>query len=271
MRATINISNLSPFEFRVHDDADIFVSDQILKHGIWEPCETELFCRLIRPGNTVLDIGANIGYYTSIASRLIGEAGKVFAFEPEPRNFGVLDWNARNSEFDNIVAINQAVADYVGECSLHISPENLGHHSVLESIEHNAIEAVSVTSLDDYFADNLPKTNFVKIDVEGGEQKVLEGMKDIMALNCAHLIVVMEFWPIGLNEAPGGLSKMLETMRSSFEYYMVVREEEMSISEVSFDEIVEIGKTGIVNDPDVLVNFVCFTSRDSFEAAKQSF
>jgi FkbM family methyltransferase len=271
MRATIKIPNLSPYEFRVHDDADIFISDQILKHGIWEPCETELFCRLIKSGNTVLDIGANIGYYSSIASRLVGDAGKIFSFEPEQRNFEALDWNARNSEFDNIVTINQAVADYVGECSLHISPENLGQHSVLDSIEHNAIETVSVTSIDDYFADNLPAINFIKIDVEGGEQKVLEGMKDIMTLNRAHLIVVMEFWPIGLNEAPGGLSKMLETMRSSFDHYMLVREEEMSISEVSFDEIVEIGKTGIVNDPDVLVNFVCFTSRDSFEAAKQSF
>ena len=227
MLAEINIPTLTPFQFRVHDDPDIFVSDQILKRGIWEPCEANLFCQLIQPGDTVLDIGANIGYYTSIASRLVGSQGKVYAFEPKRRNFEILEWNATNSDAGNIVCINQAIANYTGETTLYLSPENLGHHSFLGSINFDETHTIAVTSADEYFLENPDKIDFVKIDVEGAEQAVLEGMQNILRTNAERIKVVMEFWPIGLNEAPGGLPHALDTLRGSFDNIMVIRESEM--------------------------------------------
>jgi FkbM family methyltransferase len=265
MLTEIKLPNLPAYEFHVHDDADIFVSDQILKHGIWEPCETNLFCQIIQPNDTVLDIGANIGYYSSIASRLVGEGGKIYAFEPEQRNFKILKLNVLNSEIGNTICINQAVANYVGECTLHLSPENLGHHSFLDNINYTETQNVPVISIDDYFAGNPEKIDFVKIDVEGAEREVLDGMQNVLRRNRECIKVILEFWPIGLNEAPGGLGLALETMQGLFEKFMVIREEENSILEITFDEIVEIGKTGILHDPDVLVNLLCFGCHDSFE------
>ncbi len=268
MLTEITVPNLAPFQFRVHDDPDIFVSDQIVKHGIWEPCETNLFCQLIQSGDTVLDIGANIGYYTSIASRLVGPGGKVYAFEPESRNFEILEWNVENSDIRNTVCINQAVANYVGETTLYLSPENLGHHSFLDSINFNETQAVTVSSTEEYFLENSGKIDLIKIDVEGAEQAVLDGMQETLRRNRVHIKLIMEFWPIGLNEAPGGLPRALETLRGSFEKFMLIRENEMSISEVAFDDIVEIGKQGIIGNPDLLVNLLCFCSLDSYESAK---
>ena len=93
----VTLPNVAPFRFRTHKDrTDVFISKYISKQGVWEPLETEVVCRLLRVFNTFLDLGANIGWYTAIAQRVMARHAQIYAFEPEPANFA-LDPESRSS------------------------------------------------------------------------------------------------------------------------------------------------------------------------------
>lgn len=85
------------------DAEDYAISYYLITRGIYEPRETNLFKKIVRHGMTVIDLGANIGYYTLIASKLVGESGKVYAFEPEPDNFNILVKNININNLKNVV------------------------------------------------------------------------------------------------------------------------------------------------------------------------
>ena len=86
----------------VHGEQDQFVSRRIREHGVWEPYETSLVLRLLQPGDVFVDVGANIGYFSVLAASLVGDAGKVFAFEPDPDNFQLLCANAELNGLDEL-------------------------------------------------------------------------------------------------------------------------------------------------------------------------
>src|SRR5262249_36832247 len=87
-------------------------------HGIYEPAETRFVEANVPRGGCVLDIGANIGYYTLLFARAVGPAGRVFAFEPEPENFDLLRQNVRSNGYENVRMENLAVADENGWLNL---------------------------------------------------------------------------------------------------------------------------------------------------------
>ena len=75
----------------------------VLSSGTYEPEETRLFRSKCRPGDTVIDVGANVGWYTVIASKLVGKKGRVIAFEPEPVNFAILKKNVLANGCENVI------------------------------------------------------------------------------------------------------------------------------------------------------------------------
>ncbi len=83
--------------------------------GDYETEKAELFARHVKPGGTVYDVGANVGFYTLIASRVLGPAGRVIAFEPSPRNLGFLRQNLRLNHITNVKILDFAVSDSEGE------------------------------------------------------------------------------------------------------------------------------------------------------------
>ncbi len=97
------------------DKWDTTISQELILSGKWEDYETELFKKNIKPGVTVVDIGAHIGYYTVIAAQLVGDKGKVYAFEPDPRNFKLLQRNVEANGYSNVVLVNKAVSDKIEE------------------------------------------------------------------------------------------------------------------------------------------------------------
>ena len=86
----VTIPGLPPSDLLTFKSGCPFLSRQLQSTDVYEPSETALMPQLITPGDTVLDIGANIGYFTILASRLVGPEGHIFAFEPEAKNFYVL-------------------------------------------------------------------------------------------------------------------------------------------------------------------------------------
>ncbi|MEZ5351933.1 MAG: FkbM family methyltransferase [Bryobacteraceae bacterium] len=169
--------------------------------GPLEPGLTHLVERIVRPGMTVADIGANIGFYTLLAARLLGGAGKVYSFEPTPGTFEILRDNIQVNGFleSGIVDCRAAaVADAPGSLRLFTFSDDSGHNTLYwEDPDTPHVEVPAVT-LDD--ALDGASVDFVKIDVEGAEPAVLAGMRRTIAANPLVRIVI-EFAPGHLHRA----------------------------------------------------------------------
>ncbi|HKP72261.1 MAG TPA: FkbM family methyltransferase [Pyrinomonadaceae bacterium] len=169
-------------------------------NGVYEPFETELLRKLVKPGDTVLDIGANIGYYTLILAELVGATGKVYAFEPEPTNFELLRRNVELNGYKNVVLVRKATSNKNGSLRLYLCEDNKAMHRVYESHYcgdgYVEIEAVR---LDDYFAGRDERIDFIKIDIEGAEYAALEGMQTLLRKN-SRAKLVTEYTPLAIKE-----------------------------------------------------------------------
>ena len=177
-------------------------SDKSLRiRGISEPDTVNYFNMAVKPGMTAVDIGAHVGYYTLLFSRLVGEAGEVFAFEPEAENFEMLQKNVALNGPRNVTLMRKAVSNGPGPVLLHLSLGNPGGHSIFPIPSyHRTIEVESV-SLDDYMdAIGRKIVDVVKIDVEGAEYVVLLGMTRSLQRN-HDIQVVMEYSPHMLRNA----------------------------------------------------------------------
>jgi FkbM family methyltransferase len=147
--------------------------------GEYEPSTTRLFQRLATPGWTVLDVGANAGYFAVIAAVAGGHGSQVIAFEPNPRLAGMLAASiALNPEL-NIHVERSAVGDQPGELPLHLASvsRNSGLSSLRSDLPDTAggTVTVPVVTIDDYCARRTLTPDLIKIDVEGFELQVLQG------------------------------------------------------------------------------------------------
>lgn len=176
----------------------------------YEPFETSLLSSEIRPGMTLVDVGANIGYYTLLFSKLTGAAGRVYAFEPEPENFALLQENLRRNARTNVVALQRAVSDQSGPSFLYLSSENFGDHQAYPSADGRRKVPITMTRLDD----SLPgPVDLIKMDVQGFEAHALEGMEAVIAAS-PRLTIFTEFWPEGLRRAGSEGADFLCRLRS---------------------------------------------------------
>jgi FkbM family methyltransferase len=201
-------------------------------NGIYEPFETGLVQELVQPGDTVLDIGANIGYYTLILARLVGSGGRVFAFEPDPENFALLERNVEANGFRNVVLINAAVSDHCGQLKLYRSESNAGDHHIYASGENRPAVQAAAVSLDEYFRGQSMQIGLVKIDVQGSEAKVVEGMESLLQAGLPTQML-LEFWPLGLQRAGSEAKQLLDTLsRHAFSLYLV-RERQKKLERVT--------------------------------------
>ncbi|HTA77189.1 MAG TPA: FkbM family methyltransferase [bacterium] len=173
------------------DDQDTL---ELATREIYEPFETALFKKELKAGQTVLDIGANIGYYTLIAAKIVGPRGKVYAFEPDPDNFALLKKNVEYNCYANVVLVNSAVSDKNKTAKLFINKTNRGDHRLYDSKDGRPSIPVQTLKLDDYFKKLDQKIHFIKMDIQGSEARALNGMKGLICKN-PRLKLVTEFSP----------------------------------------------------------------------------
>ena len=149
-------------------------------HGYWlgsyELGKRALFIKAIPPGGVVYDLGANVGYYTLLSAVLVGPRGRVFAFEPLPRNLEFLRRHLSLNRIDNATVIEAAVADRSGtarfEEDASTSKGRIGAQGGLE---------VRSIALDELVArERMPRPDLFKIDIEGGEFLALQGARRIL-------------------------------------------------------------------------------------------
>jgi FkbM family methyltransferase len=179
----------------------------------YELAETAFFHRILKPGMVFVDIGANVGYFTVLASRLVGDAGTVIAVEPEPKNFELLKRNVNENKLRNVILLNTALGATTGQAELFLSASNYGDHQLYRR-EDESRQPVSVPldTLDNALARcNISRVDVIKMDVQGYEYQILAGMRRTLAYN-AHLVVLTEFWPQGLSRAGGSDSQLWQDL-----------------------------------------------------------
>jgi FkbM family methyltransferase len=152
--------------------------------GEYERIITKIVSLIVKPGDICFDLGANLGWYTTLLARLVGKTGAVHAFEPVPPIFATLRENVELSQvWRNTFLNNMAVGDRSGIVSMHVfAGLPVGHSSVSSQGRTDyELHTTQLTTLDAYVEDHtIGRVNFIKCDVEGSELMVLRGARRIL-------------------------------------------------------------------------------------------
>lgn len=178
--------NLAP------DEAAVF---GIVYLGTINPDETRLVRNILKPGDTVVDVGAYVdGWYTLLAAKIVGQAGKVYSFEPVPKFYKRLKDNITLNHFTNITTEDAALGSKNGNKTFYQSDGTSSFfrtHVQKEGSKRIQQIKVKVLKLDSYLKlKKISKVNFVKIDVEGAELEVLKGAKDLLKKSDAPYLLI---------------------------------------------------------------------------------
>ena len=216
---TLHVPGTGSVRMFLHPD-DPVITETILTTGLWEPNETHWFVKSVRPGDVVIDAGANVGYYTLLASKLVGPSGRVYAFEPDPTAFDILQRNVRLNGADNVVAEQKALSNENTTLKLFIASDNKGDDRIYqpENEQRRSIDVPAVR-LDDYLRGKVEHVDFVKVDTQGAEYVILDGMKATLGAN-PDMVMVVEFWPSGLAGLGSDAGALLKLLRAAdFRFY----------------------------------------------------
>lgn len=188
---------------------------------------------LVRSGN-VLDIGANIGFTASVLARALDPGYQVYAFEPEPANFAILQMTANRRAFKTKISIVQcAVGQEGGTVELW---QNLGHpadHRVITDGFRSALPGaagirVPMVTIDQFMTRNPGPVSFVKIDVQGFELPVCQGMSKTIEMN-PDLTIVLEYAPSALRDLGFDPSQLVGFLvERGFQVYQVLPKGKLS-------------------------------------------
>lgn len=176
-----------------------------------EPGSLALVQKLLKPGGTFIDVGANVGLFSVAAGRQIGPSGSILSFEPAPETMSALTATMRLNGLSPIVTLHQSAAGREnGTARLNIG-QICGHSSLLPLEEKREAIDVSIVVLDDIIGDR--KVDLIKIDVEGWELEVLEGLRKTLANN-RDASVLLEFGPSHIKRAGSDPLTWVSTLRT---------------------------------------------------------
>jgi len=243
-----------------HDDPigkeDIFLSD------IQSQPVTSCFYNEIRPGMIVFDIGANIGYFTMLSSQLNRNA-TVIAFEPNKKNCNLIRESVTINNFSNVVIIEKAVSNTEGKGKLFLNPFASVDDKIIDSDENRSFTDIELQSIDDFIETTSFVPNFIKIDVQGAEYYVLEGMKKLLN-SVSPLKLVIEFSPRNNTLTYGKFKKVLLNLKkNNFHCYFL--KEQTKLKKISKKEeyendikipILDLDTLPFSNDDEVDLLFV---------------
>lgn len=176
--------------------ADEVITPALRRDGTWEPEHAEAVRAHLRPGMTVVDVGANIGYTALVAAHAVAPGGRVIAVEPHPDNVALLRHNARANAGEAIEVVAGAAWREAGTVNLAVSAVNAGDHRTEALGSERPTIAVPAVRLDDVVGDAT--VDLIKLDCQGCEHIVLEGAAGLIARD--RPVVLTEFWPIGIRQ-----------------------------------------------------------------------
>ena len=227
---------------------DSVIGWDLAVRGEWEPTETSLLLELVRPGDAVVDVGANLGWFTVQLARKVGPAGSVLSFEPAPGNFVLLNENIALNGFSGTVETRQvALLDRAGTAEFELSPSNYGDHRIrttsadapgeLYAESSRAVINVATQTLDDALRSTrreASRIRLLKMDCQGSEGAIARGAEQAFA-RCDYLAT--EFWPYGLRRAGSDPAEYLGILQNAFGSFALLDE---STTQLSFAPVSEL-------------------------------
>lgn len=162
-----------------------------LTHGnIYEPDVSNFLVRVLRESDTVIDVGANIGFFSVLSSTLVGDSGKVVSFEPDQSNCDRLSSNLKLNNLENVILIQKPALNEVKQLNFYINSDNSGGSAVWNVGEYpgntrskanpRPVNMTSTTLDRELKKQGLRIPKLIKVDTEGAEQHVLEGARGIL-------------------------------------------------------------------------------------------
>lgn len=190
------------------DARDVGLSPHLMLDGYWEMWLTEALVATIKPGMTVVDIGANLGYYTIAMADLVGPGGKVHAFEPNERLVSLVRNSVMVNGFEDRVHLHaQALSDTDGDMELIVDEQEPKNGFVIPWREGASGPKLRTQRLD-AFAD-LYAADVVKIDADASEERIWSGMSGILAAN-RPMVIFLEFVTERYTDAPAFIRAMTD-------------------------------------------------------------
>lgn len=189
---------------------------------LYEKEVTLKICELLKIGDTFVDVGAHIGWFTLLAASIVGKSGRVLAVEPDMTNFKYLQRQVKINELDGNVRLRKyAVTSETGDVTLFFNSDNDGGHSLWPTWRHkdnkismkqrksSTVEGITLDELCE--KEGISYINILKVDTEGAEVKVFKGAKKLLSNQCIAYIVA-EALEFGLNQMGSNVLEMVEMM-----------------------------------------------------------
>jgi FkbM family methyltransferase len=209
---TLNVhGGANPRSMKLDLDANLSNEKTILnfvtKGQYYEPEISQLMLRVLRDGDTVIDVGANVGFFTILSAALVGPTGRVVSFEPDPANRARLNNNYAINGYQHCTLIESPVTNKSGPVEFFINSDDSGGNALwdpaqfpgnVRSQAQKKVMQVQATTLDDEVERlKLATPKLIKVDTEGADQRVLEGARKLLS-NAAVPFVVSELHEFGL-------------------------------------------------------------------------
>lgn len=198
-------------------DYDTIIYNAIERNGVWEPQELSWIFNNVKEGDICINVGANVGYFSSVMSKIVGKSGKVYAIEANPNFEQYIKKNSYNIKTNNVSILMFAAGSYTGEIDLFINTDNCGDNRVFDpeiitNVVHDHFSSkkelikVRIDKVDNLV--NSDKVDIVLIDCQGWDHEVIRGMKNIISISMPKILT--EFvpkWITDLGEDPAQILK----------------------------------------------------------------
>lgn len=205
----------SVFGARFAVDTRDLIQRYLYLFGVWEPHMTRWLRSRLKPGDTFIDVGANIGYFSVLASRLVGDEGRVVAIEASPAFHHRLLQHVRLNQCRNVRAVNGAVSDRRRTLTfLLASSANMGANSIVpyDGPTESSFEMEAQPLPELLEADEIARARVIKIDVEGAEGPVVRGMAAMLDRLRPDAEITVEVTPKRMAQLGDSAEELLRTM-----------------------------------------------------------
>lgn len=246
---------------RLRCDARDLIQRSLMCFGIWEPELTGFLSRRLRPGDLFVDVGANIGYYTVLAARIVGPHGGCVSIEASPTIHRLLERNVALNRLRNVRTINMAASDRCKEVRIYLGAEtNIGASTLRAERGYTRFETVQAAPLTAMLTpEEIRRARVVKIDVEGAEQEVLDSLFERIDEFPLDAVFVVELAPTTLRENGSSLAAQVARFEAQgFTAWL------LEIEHPDFDYL-EYSPYGVHGTP-IPLDALTFSQRETVEA-----